>query len=353
MTLSNKVAQIAPPVPPAPVSLSRQQKAAIIVRFLLNEGADVSLTELPDDLQGALTHAMGTMRYVDRDTLASVVMEFAAELESVGLSFPNGISGALTALEGRISPLTAARLRKEAGVRQSGDPWSRIRGLAIPQLVTFTEQESIEVAAVMLSKLDVAKAAELLSALPGAKARRITYAVSLTAGITPEAVDRIGISLAAQLDDVPDRAFSEEPVDRVGAILNYSMASTRDDVLSGLEETDAGFATLVRKAIFTYADIPARITPRDVPRILREVDQTDLVTAFAYAATDDLGAASTFLLENTSSRLADQLREDAQDRGKVSLKDGETAMTAVIGAIRSLQASGDITLIQPEDDAPP
>ena len=338
------------PPPPSSPRLSRRQKAAIIVRFLLNEGADVSLSDLPDDMQADLTKLIGDMRYVDRETLAEVVMEFASELESIGLTFPTGIGGALSALEGRISPLTAARLRKEAGVRQAGDPWQRLRSLSTEQLVEICDRESTEVSAVMLAKLDVARAAELLGVLPGEKARRITYAMSLTGAVTPEAVDRIGLSLVAQLDEVPPRAFADTPSSRVGAILNFSRATTRDEVLSGLDETDAAFAEAVRKAIFTFPDIPDRLDPRDVPQVIRELDQGRLITALGAATTPETAPVAEFLLSNISARLADQLRDEIEERGTVSPADGESAMTEVVGRIRALADAGDITLALPDDD---
>ena len=92
-------------------ALTRRAKAAIIVQFLINEGADVPLSSLPDDLQAELTQQLGRMRYIDRETLNSVVEEFANELDSVGLSFPGDMAGALSALDGRISHRTAARPR--------------------------------------------------------------------------------------------------------------------------------------------------------------------------------------------------------------------------------------------------
>ena len=183
-----------------PLNLSRSAKAAIVVRLLVNEGADIPLEELPEELQAKLTHQMGSMRTVDRGTLSSVVEEFTQQVESIGLSFKGGIAGALEALDGKISKQTADRLRKEAGVRKYGDPWARLRELGVEKLLPVLETESTEVAAVLLSKLDVKRAAELLGRLPGPEARRITYAVSQTSAVTPEAVDRIGLSLAAQLD---------------------------------------------------------------------------------------------------------------------------------------------------------
>lgn len=330
--------------PPPPAHLTRKQKAAIIVRFLLNEGAELSLSDLPDELQAQLTQMMGDMRYVDRQTLGSVVMEFASELESIGLSFPRGLNGALSALEGRISPLTAERLRKEAGVRQAGDPWDRLRALPLHYLTRIIDRESAEVSAVLMSKLDVAKAAALLEDLPGEQARRIAYAISLTGGISPAAVDQIGLCLATELDDQPERAFSHAPESRVGEILNHSAASLREEVLNGLEQTDEGFASAVRKAIFTFADIPQRLAPRDVPAALRQVAQEDLVIAFLGAGEEDAKQTTEFLLANISTRLADQIREDMEDHGQVTARDGEAAQTRIVAAIRALADSGDIQL---------
>ena len=350
---STPLARLSPPrqTPTAAARLTRRQKAAIIVRFLLNEGADVPLSDLREDLQGILTTQMGSMRYVDRQTLADVVAEFAAELEAMGLTFPRGVAGALSALDGRISPQTASRLRKEAGVRQFGEPWEQVRAADSDTLRKMLETESTEVAAVMLSKLDVARAAELLGQLPGQAARRIAFAMSQTAAVTPDAVDRIGLSLAAQLHDVPETAFADGPVERVGAILNYSPATTRDDVLTGLDETDSEFASRVRKAIFTFVHIPERLNPVDAPKITRVVDQAVLVTALAAAqGTEDLGPVADFLLENISKRMAEAIREEMGELGKVRQKDGEAAMTEVVNAIRTLEAGGELTLIEPEED---
>lgn len=336
------------PPPTARMKLGKRAKAAVIVRLLLNEGADIPLEDLPEDLQAALTEQMGQMRLVDRDTLHAVAAEFAGELESLGLTFPKGIEGALSALDGRISQQTAKRLRKEAGVRQTGDPWDRLRGADLETLQKLAENESVEVAAVLLSKLDTGAAAKLLGQLPGPLARQITYAVSQTSDIKPAAVDRIGLALAAQLEAKPIPAFEVNPIDRVGEILNYSTTLTRDDVLTGLDETDAEFAHAVRKALFTFGHIPSRIDGRDASKLTRAVDESVLVTALAYAKLDEETAqAAEFLLSNMSSRVADNLREMVDAVGKPSTKAGEEALTALVIAARDLAERGEIALLRP------
>jgi flagellar motor switch protein FliG len=330
--------------------LSRKAKAAVIVRLLLNEGADLALETLPDDLQIGLTRQMSEMRTVDRDTLNAIIEEFSDEVGQIGLHFPSGMSGALDMLDGTISSHTAARLRKEAGVRQYGDPWGRLRELGAEKLLPVFENESVEIAAVMLSKLPVGLAADILGRLPGPRARRITYAVSLTNAVTPDAVDRIGLSLASQLDSQPLRAFDRDPVERVGAILNSSTNLTRTDVLTGLDETDEGFANAVRKAIFTFGNIPTRIAPRDVPRILRDLNQADLVKALAGAPSLGFETSKDYILENMSGRMADQLREDVADAGKIKVPEVEEAMANIVTVIRDMEEAGDLLLLVDEED---
>ncbi|MFK7752803.1 MAG: FliG C-terminal domain-containing protein [Sedimentitalea sp.] len=334
----------------APKPLDKVAKAAIVVRMLLTQGEDLPLEQLPDELQARLTQQMGTMGLVDRDTVDSVIGEFSDILEGVGLTFPKGLAKAISAMDGKISAQTTARLRREAGVRQDGNPWDRLRGVPVEELAATAQSESIEVAAVLLSKLDTGKAAALLGLLPGPLARQITYAISQTVSITPEAIDLIGISLASQLDHKVAAVFADGPDERVGAILNQSPAKTREDVLLGLEEADAEFAGLVRKSMFTFVHIPQRVAPRDVPNVVRAADATVLLTALAGATNIENAPVAEFILSNISNRMSESLREEIAELGEVKAKDGEAAMTEIVNTIRTLQQQEQIELIMPEEE---
>ena len=337
--------------PPTPLgagghanTLTKRQKAAIIVRVLLAGGAPLALRDLPEALQQELTREMADMRFVDHETVAAVVDEFAGEIDAIGLSFPRGLEGALSVLGEALSPATARRLRKQAGLPTRGDPWPRIVDADIERLTALVSAESTEVGAVLLSKLPVEKAAELLARLPGERARRVTYSVSLTEAIEPEAVHTIGRAIAAQLDTLPDQAFETPSVNRVGAILNVSRASLRDEVLGGLEETDAEFAAEVRKQIFTFANIPERIAKTDIPKIVKEVERPVLVTVLSAATEGPNRDAAEYVLSNMSQRLATQIREEVEGAGSVDEKALEEAEGTVIAAIRGLETSGEITI---------
>ena len=109
---------------------------------------------------------MAAMPPVDQNTLADVIVEFANELDSVGLSFANGLAGALTDLEGKISPVMARRLRKEAGVRQTGDPWESVQKLPLDELGQLMRLESTEVTSVICQNLKPAKRPSCLAPCP-------------------------------------------------------------------------------------------------------------------------------------------------------------------------------------------
>jgi flagellar motor switch protein FliG len=115
-------------------------------------------------------------------------------------------------------------------------------------------------------------------------------------------------------------------------------------VLSGLDETDGAFAEKVRRAIFTFANIPARIDARDVPRILRDIDQTTLARAIAASAEVD-SATANFLLGNMSQRMAEALREAAAEIAPMTPAEADAAKTEVVRVIRALEAAGEVFLL--------
>jgi flagellar motor switch protein FliG len=334
-----------------PASLPGRRKAAIIVQMCLAEGVKPPVDLLPEDLQVELTRELGHLSMIDRNTLLTIAEEFANDLEGVGLAPPTGLDAALTAMGSHLSPTALSRLRAEAAQARGLDPWAALLALEPPDIAAILRNESVEVAAVLLSKLPVTKAATTLSLIPGDIARRIAYAVSRTAQVSPEAVARIGRALAADYCGVPVPAFAHPPVERLGAILNQAQQATRDNLLDGLVDIDPAFAAGVRRAIFTFRHIPDRLPPADVPRVLRLIDQNQLVTALAAAigAGGDDAVTAEFILTNISQRMAEALREEAGERGQIKRQDGEDAMAAVVAAIRNAAQTGEITLITVED----
>jgi flagellar motor switch protein FliG len=335
-----------------PATLPGRRKAAIIVQMCLAEGVKPPIDLLPEEMQVELTRELGALSLVDRQTLHAVAEEFANDLEGVGLAPPTGLDAALSAMGNHLSPAALARLRAEAARAKGLDPWAALVALDPPDLAPILRAESVEVAAILLSKLPVQKAAAALGLIPGETARRIAHAVSRTAQVSPETVTRIGRALAADYCGMPVPAFAHPPVERLGAILNQAQQATRDQLLDGLVDIDPDFAEGVRRAIFTFRHIPRRLRPADVPRVLRGLDQATLVTALAAAtaAGGEDALTADFILANISQRLAETLREEMGERGRVRRQDAEAAMSAIVAAIRAAEQGGEVTLIPVEEE---
>ncbi len=324
----------------------------MVVQMLIGDGAQLSLSQLPEHLQLLLTQELGALRLVDRDTVTTVAEEFLAELQAIGLSAPGTHDGAVMALADHLSGPLADRLRQQTKEVRDGDHWPTIINLDASEVVKIMCAESIEVCAVALSKLPVAKAADVLTKTPGDRARRITYAISQTADVSPDAVRRIGAALAQDYGLANALAFEKAPVQRLGAILNATPTETREEVLAGLGTTDPTFANDLRKAIFTFKDIAPRVKPTDIPNCIRAVDAQVMTTAIAagLAGDEQIVASTEFILDSISQRMAAQIREDASELGTIKKADAETAMSEITKAIREMADAGTITLIDPDDD---
>ena len=330
-----------------PSNLNSAQKAALIVRLLLTQDVYPGVDRLTAKQQADLTRAMATLGPVNRATLAHVVQEFTGKLDALAITTPKDLPAALTLMEPYISTLARDGLKAEADVGDSSDPWTKLAMMEADRLRPLMLRESAEVCAILLSKLGVAKAAALLSDLPNDRAQVIAYAVSLTSTVTPDMVARIGDHLLRQVYAEPANAFRNSAVDRIGAILNAVTSDARDAMLDGLETRDSGFASDVRKAIFTFHHIPKRVEPSDVPRIIRRVDADIFVTSLA-VGLKRAPLTVEFLLENTPKRLAEQMRDEAEAMIPPRDPEAENALTAVVNAIRALEDEGELRLIPSE-----
>lgn len=330
--------------------LSRRQKAAVIVRLLLDDEDATSLSRLNTNSQTLVAEAMAGMEIIDRQTRDAIITEFCDRLEAVGVTFPGDMDGTLAMLGGKLSEDSTDRLRRMAAMSGRGDPWARIATLSKENLLLLANSESVELIALMLSKLPVALASETFTALPRDRARAVAQAMSMTGDVGAQALHRVGLVLLQAADALPRRAIDTPATDRMGAILNFASAELRDEVLGALDQDDADFAGGVRRAIFIFAHIPTRVEPRDVPRVVREIDQQVLVRALA-AQTEPEAATAQFILSNLSQRMADGLREEIETLGAVRPREIEDAATEVIATIRRLEAAGELTLILPGDEA--
>lgn len=332
-----------------PLALARDVKAAVIVRLLMGQSGAAPLRGLDTRHQTRLIHAMSRLRFIDAATTEQIIREFLAEFDSLSLYFPQGLDGALELMRSHIDTDTAAAFDQPAPADGPADPWARVEAMDPAELAAALAGETPPTLAVVLSRLSSGKAADFLNALEPELARAAALAAAQGGRIDDAGLAGIGWAITAAIDRKSDQgALPGDPVARVGNILNFVPASAREGLLGALETADADLADRMRRIMFTFADIPDRIEVKDVPKIVRAIDNETLVTALAGARGDEKDVVE-FLFANLSKRLSEQLAEEVRETGEVKVRDADRAMNRIISAIRDLETSGEITLITEEE----
>jgi flagellar motor switch protein FliG len=327
---------------------NRDQKAAIIVRLLHSTTGESPFATLDTGLVTRLVHAMAGLTYVDEATILTVIQDFLTDIDSFGLYFQPGVEGAIATLGGLVTEDVTARLAYTPTIDQPDDPWVAIAAMEIDTIVGIISQETPQVGAIVLSKLSAVKAAEILAELTPELGQAIAQSALEIGRIGITAVNNIGRAITDAANATQDLgALPGDPVERVGAMLNFAPSLARESLLSGLEDTDAELADQVRKTMFTFRDIPDRIEIKDVPKVVRAVENEVIVTALAGGVISERDTVD-FIYANLSKRLSEQLTEEVGDIGEVKPKDADRAMNALVQGIRDLENAGEITLITPE-----
>lgn len=329
--------------------LDRRQKAAIIVRLMLGEASVLPLDEFESRQMVSLVRAMAELRHVNQAATLQVISEFLAEFQGLGLTFRPGLEGALSHLDGHVSTEVADLLGNDRNPGAPLDPWAEIARFEVSDLIQVLMAETPQVTAIAMAKLPAPMAAEILTELPGEIARAVALAAVSAGRISQPALANVGNTILQGLQSKTDQgALPGDPLARMAAILNFASGDTRQAMLDALESDDAAMSERVRRIMFTFGDIPDRIEVKDIPKLARAVENETLITALAGAAISEKETAE-FILGNLSKRLAEQIREEIREIGEVKVKDADAAMNKLVAGIRELEASGEITLISPEE----
>jgi len=329
--------------------VSRAQKAAIILCLLGKDGAAPLFEELDETSVRSFVRATAEIGVIDGETVRQVVEEFVAGLAGRGEAIVCGAQTALAIVESNLGRETADRISDSIDHFAAKTVWKRV-AKASPAIVSdFVTREHPQSAAVILVNLPPEYAGQVLSEVPPDQARQIARYIRSAKDVAPRSAEIIGQALSQFLRTSGASGAGPTPAARMGAIMNYAASQVRDELIAYLEETDPEFSGEVRRSMFTFADIEARVQRSDVSKIVRAVEPDVLRVALA---GDDAQTQSVkaFILGNIANRMSEMIAQEIQDAGPVKRKDADQAQAEVIKAIVALEAAGEVKLIVEGDD---
>ena len=203
------------------------------------------------------------------------------------------------------------------------------------------KSEHPQAIALVLSHLRPTQAARLLSKLEPDLQAEVAARIATIERIAPEVVREVESMLQKRLANAltrDDGGVQSGGVPFLVQILNQER-SIEKNVLEALAARDPELADSVKNQLFTFDDI-VKLDDRAVQRVLRDVDQKDLLLAIRGARPD----VREHILKNLSKRASQLLEEELAIMRPARLSSIEAAQQRVINVIRKLEESEEIVI---------
>ncbi|MEW6754865.1 MAG: flagellar motor switch protein FliG, partial [Candidatus Latescibacterota bacterium] len=285
--------------------------------------------------------AVAGLESADPQTVERQLGELQQHLLTQARTGTGGAPFARALLQKTLGPSsrTLALELQVAGRARSGFPL--LAKAAPDRLAPFISHEHPQTIALILSQLEPAQAAGILALLPEGWHADVAYRIATLDNVPPMVLGQLGESLEDCLREVLGRSEAVGGPKATADILNLSGASVERRVLEGMDAHDPGVAEAVRNLMFVFEDI-AGMSDRDIQRLLREVEQQDLVVALKGATP---GLRERFLT-NISEQVKEWLRDQDAFLGRMRLDEVEEVQLRIVQQVRQLEEQGELTIVR-------
>lgn len=334
-------------MPESAAPLSGLDRAAAVLLVLGEREASEILKHMePGDIH-ELAQAMVSLPHLTEDVLLPILQEFIDVVRNQPLS------GVARDAADHIHKL----LVMSVGQDRAADIVSRIQHLdrqsrgreslrqaEIQDIVDMVRDEHPQVTAIILSYLDVAKAAEVLGQLPEAVRSEVVLRLANLQSVPTAAAHEITALIEAHFGHRGLTKAAVEPPTQggpqaVAEIVSLLTGAVQETLMGRLRSEDAGLAEAIEKRMFTFDDL-IKFDDRALQALLSGVPGPTLKVALKGA--DD--AMRERVLANMSSRAAQMLKDDLEVSGPIRLSEVESAQREMVAVARRLVEAGTVVL---------
>ncbi|MCR5673731.1 MAG: flagellar motor switch protein FliG [Lachnospiraceae bacterium] len=321
-------------------TMSGLQKAAVLLIALGPERSALIFKHLKEEEIEDLTLEIANTRSVTPAAKEEVINEFYGVCLAQQYIAEGGINYAKELLEKALGNEKALDVIGKLTASLQVKPFEFIRKTEASQLLNFIQDEHPQTIALILSYLNPAQAALIISALPPDRQSDVAKRIALMDRTSPDVIKEVEKILESKLASLVNQDYTIiGGVDAVVDILNTVDRSTEKHIMETLEIDEPELADEIRKKMFVFEDI-LLLDDRAIQRVLRDVDNSDLAIALKGANEEVQNA----IFNNLSKRLALMIREDMEFMGPVRMKDVEEAQQKIVNTIRRLEDASEIVI---------
>jgi len=340
--------------------LNRAQRAAVIVSVLGETVAKPVVDRLNDDSLAQIASGLESIRYVSREDVIAIVLDFIQQLrDSIGAL--NG--GPERAREILIGIVDRNRLGlifaggSDAGDYQSvqdytgrspEDIWKRLAARDPIDVAGYLNRLSPNLVAIILSSLDPAVASSILIYIEDQK-----LSPTLSRMVDPPKLDQEIEQVVCRMIEmeflnvsVSKNEHDERHLEGLGEMLSLVPNDKRDNIVDILRRNFDSKMPRIQRGLLTIEELPQTLPRVAVPIVFRDMKQ-DVLTKLLASLRSDHPQVLEHLLANISQRLAQQYKDELTDYPKVPAAEAETVQRDFLSRILDMRRRGQIQLVKP------
>ncbi|MGO4870864.1 MAG: flagellar motor switch protein FliG [Roseiarcus sp.] len=236
------------------------QKAAAILLAMGKPPATRLLKHFEPQELREVTRAAAQLGAVSMATLESLVEEFTSEF-SVGANLLGDVGQAREMLADAVPPDQVADIMSDVLAAAERNVWTALGSVPEAVLSAYLANEHPLTATYILSKLNPALAAQIVSHLPREARNEVLCAMISRPMLSEEAQRAIEDAVREDLTTLSARASGLDNHSRIAEIINNLEPLEARDVMQSLAAARPKEAKIVMKMLFSFDDLP-RLSPR-------------------------------------------------------------------------------------------
>ena len=321
--------------------LTPTQKLAAFLVIMGEDSAATIIKKFDDNERELICAEMANLPLLDAATQGAVLQEMTIMAVDAQNAVGGGVDFTRGVLEKSVGIFKAAEIIGRVGTaRTSVSSMQQIIDLDAISICNLLREEDAQTVALVVSYLSAAKGSEVLMSLPE-KQREVVIEKLATLESTPiEVVETLGEVLSKKVGKRVSRALNQTGGEKSAATLLKAMGKDeRKKLLDSMDERAPDLVRSIRMKMFTFEDLQ-QLDVKTMQKIMREVDASKLAVALSAAP----GELQDAMLGALSKRAAENVVDEIENMGKVSLREVETNQNSIIDVVRQLESEGEISL---------
>lgn len=317
--------------------LTGVEKVALFIMVLKAETSAKIFQSMNEQEIEAVSKAIAGLGIVSNEVIEKVLTEMLSVFEK-----STGLVGNLSTTKELLSKALDEEKVNSIIENITGNIWDKFKKLESGALIDYLKEESPEVIAVVISKINnMDLISELMGILNEKKAIDVVLNLLSLGSIKSEVLSNLEDALTKQFssDSNKQSAFVVEIFNNIDMGLEKKLSEQ-------LKNVNPGVASYIKEKLFKFSDI-VKVNDVGVQLLIKEIEKDDLKIALRYAEDE----IKSLLRANLSERVFRIIQSELEGAEEVSENAIKKSMNKVASIARKLMIEKKISLRAPVKNA--